>query len=90
MMKTLSGGQKQRLAIARAMYKDAPIIVLDEPTSSLDKENATVIWPLLNDKKKTKILPVITHDSHILQERAAPIHQITMQDGRGVYNELAG
>ncbi|HSE29409.1 MAG TPA: ABC transporter ATP-binding protein [Candidatus Saccharimonadales bacterium] len=50
----LSGGQRQRIAIARAMLKDAPILVLDEATSALDSESEVLIqdalWKLMNDR----------------------------------------
>ena len=41
---TLSGGQRQRLALARALLRDTPIVVLDEPTSSLDLATEAAVW----------------------------------------------
>lgn len=57
---TLSGGQRQRLAIARALLKDAPIIIFDEPTSSLDEETERIIFDTIRALKDKTIL-VITH-----------------------------
>ena len=86
----LSGGQKQRIAIARAIYKDSPVIVLDEPTSALDEDNAGLIWDLLNNLKEEKILLIITHDTRILNSRKSKVHQIQMQDGRVIADEMIG
>ncbi|MFW5841708.1 MAG: ATP-binding cassette domain-containing protein, partial [Bacillota bacterium] len=58
---TLSGGQKQRVSIARALAKDAPIIVADEPTGNLDKETSKTIINLLKDISKNKLVIVVTH-----------------------------
>lgn len=58
----LSGGQKQRIAIARALIKDPDILCLDEPTSSLDKSNATDLAKLLGELSKEKLIIVSTHD----------------------------
>ena len=52
----LSGGQKQKVAIARALAKDVPIIVADEPTGSLDKASAENIIKLLYEISKEKLL----------------------------------
>jgi len=57
----LSGGQKQRLAIARSLYLDAQIIILDESTSSLDKKTEAKIFEELMKLKNLKTLIVITH-----------------------------
>lgn len=63
---TLSGGEQQRIALARLMIKKCDIILADEPTGSLDKNNADVVMSILksmNDRGKTIIL--VTHDEEI-------------------------
>lgn len=57
----LSGGQKQRLSIARAILKDCPIILFDEPTSSLDRQNQSLFLNTLGKLKETKTIFVIAH-----------------------------
>lgn len=62
---TLSGGQKQRLSIARSIYRRGQIFILDEPTSSLDKDNAKrIISKLMIELPNTTFI-VITHDNEI-------------------------
>ena len=58
---TLSGGERQRLSIARAFLKDAPIILLDEATASLDVENETAIQEALSRLIKNKTVLIIAH-----------------------------
>lgn len=58
---TLSGGERQRISIARAFLKDAPIILLDEATASLDVENETLIQTALSRLIKDKTVLVIAH-----------------------------
>lgn len=57
----LSGGQKQRISIARAMLKDAPIILLDEATAALDPENEIHIQQAIQELVKEKTVVVIAH-----------------------------
>ena len=57
----LSGGEKQRISIARAFLKDAPIILLDEATASLDVENETAIQGALSRLIKNKTVLIIAH-----------------------------
>lgn len=57
----LSGGEKQRIAIARAILKDAPVIILDEATASIDPENEAVIQKSLAGLIRGKTLLVIAH-----------------------------
>jgi ATP-binding cassette subfamily B protein len=58
---TLSGGEKQRISIARAILKDAPIILLDEATASLDPENEGKIQEAIRELVKSKTVVVIAH-----------------------------
>lgn len=58
---TLSGGERQRISIARALLKDAPIILLDEATASLDVENETAIQSALSRLIQNKTVLVIAH-----------------------------
>lgn len=58
---TLSGGERQRISIARALLKDAPIVLLDEATASLDVENETKIQRAISELIKNKTVLIIAH-----------------------------
>lgn len=58
---TLSGGEKQRISIARALLKDAPVVLLDEATSSLDPENEVLIQQAISTLVANKTVIVIAH-----------------------------
>lgn len=58
---TLSGGERQRISIARALLKDAPIVLLDEATASLDVENETKIQQAISELIKNKTVLIIAH-----------------------------
>ncbi len=58
---TLSGGERQRISIARALLKDAPIVLLDEATASLDVENETKIQAGISELVKNKTVLIIAH-----------------------------
>lgn len=62
-----SGGQKKRLVIARALLKDAPIIILDEPSEGLDRITADKLLTSLEKNCNDKTLIVVTHDKRVAQ-----------------------
>ncbi len=98
---SLSGGEKQRISIARAMLKDAPIVILDEATASVDPENEAELQAAISALTKGKTLIMIAHrlntvrnadqilvlsDGHIVQRGT---HQELMAQG-GLYADFVG
>ena len=66
----LSGGQKQRTVIARALAKDSPIILADEPTGNLDSKTSEEIIELLREVSRDKLLIVVTHNFEEVEKYA--------------------
>ena len=58
---TLSGGERQRIGLARAFLHDAPLVLLDEPTSNLDSLNEAIILKSLGEKREGKTIVLVTH-----------------------------
>lgn len=95
----LSGGQKQRIAIARALLKDAPILVLDEATSSLDSKSEAMVQQALDRLMKNRTTIIIAHRLSTIQnvdqivtlkngkivEMGAPA---TLAKSGGIYSQL--
>lgn len=65
--KNLSAGQIQRVCISRAFYRDTPILILDEPTSNLDKENSHKIISIIKNIKNLTTI-IISHDQSIIKK----------------------
>ena len=75
----LSGGERQRISIARALLKDAPIILLDEATASLDVENETKVQQALSRLLRGKTVLVIAHRMRTV---AGADHIVVLENGR--------
>lgn len=87
----LSGGERQRISIARAFLKDAPVILLDEATASLDAENETAIQEALSRLIKNKTVLIIAHRMRTI---ANADHIVVLKDGvvaeQGSPKQLSG
>jgi len=96
----LSGGEEQKLAIARALYKDAPIMILDEPTAALDPFSEAEIYEKFNQIIGEKTALYISHrlssckfcDTIIVMDKGRVVAQGThaqlLADEAGLYNRL--
>jgi len=86
---TLSGGQRQRIAIARAVIRDTPILILDEPTTGLDAESENLVYEALDHLMEGKTTIVIAHRLTTIQKAAIIF---VVKDGeiieRGRHEEL--
>lgn len=76
---TLSGGEKQRIGIARAFLHDAPMILMDEPTSNLDSLNEGIILKSLKESSKQKTIVLVSHRASTMNV-ADTVYE--MKDGR--------
>lgn len=65
---SLSGGEKQRVAIARAYLSNKSVIVADEPTGNLDKRNAKIVFQMLKEIAKEKLVIIVSHDKELVKE----------------------
>lgn len=81
----LSGGQKQRVGVARALAKNTPIILADEPTGNLDKRSSESIIELLKEVSKDKLVIIVTHNYDQIEKYVT--RKITMNDGKVISDQ---
>ena len=78
----LSGGEKQRVAVVRCLGMDSDVLILDEPTGNLDKENAVKLFDQLKEISKEKIVIVVTHDRELAESYSDTV--LNIKDGKVV------
>lgn len=81
----LSGGEKERIAIMRAFISRTNVILADEPTGALDKDNALLVMESLKEASKTSLVIMVTHNEELAKRYSDRI--IHMKDGRVVQDE---
>ncbi len=69
----LSGGMKQRVSIARAILKDAPVLLLDEATKELDRENAYAVLDAIKRESEARLVILVTHNDEDIEYLEAKI-----------------
>ena len=88
---TLSGGERQRISLARAFLKDVPILLLDEPTASLDADNEAMVQKALDEISKERTVIMIAH--RLKTVRGAQ-QILVLENGRitqhGTHDQLVG
>ena len=67
----LSGGMKQRVSLARAFLKDAPILLLDEPTGELDEDNAALVREIIKSEGERRLVILVTHSKKEIADLSA-------------------
>ncbi len=72
----LSGGQRQRVFIARALFNNPPLLILDEPTASIDVKGQESIYKLLKELNKDKTVIVVSHDISVILKYASKVAYI--------------
>jgi putative ABC transport system ATP-binding protein len=66
---SLSGGEQQRLALARLLLKNSKVILCDEPSAALDKENTQIVINILKEQAQSgKVVIVSSHDEYIINQ----------------------
>ena len=88
---TLSGGERQRISLARAFLKDVPVLLLDEPTASLDADNEVMVQRALDEIARERTVVMIAH--RLKTVRGAE-QILVLEDGKimeqGTHDQLAG
>lgn len=74
LFKDLSGGEKKRISLARGLLKDSPILLLDEPLSSLNEKMRKEVLNILLEESKTRIVIYITHEKEEIPDKACCYH----------------
>lgn len=78
---TLSGGQKRRAEIARALFSDPEILLLDEPTTGLDPETRQIVWRVIDNLRTTSGMTIFL-TTHYMEEAASADHIVIIDNGR--------